>query len=114
MLGIGYLLRYPTTKVIDFSGVSDESWLIFFASDALHLIAFGILSILIFLYLSERFKLRFGFILAAASIAIIFFTPYIIVAKVNKLQELTDDAEASIVTLETFLPVKVAISLDHG
>jgi uncharacterized membrane protein len=78
LLGIGYLLRYPTAKVIDFSGVTEESWLIFFASDALHLIAFGILFLLIFLYLSEKIKLRFGFILATASIAVIFITPYII------------------------------------
>jgi len=42
------------------------------------------------------------------------FTPYIIVAKVNKLEDLTDDAEASVVTIDTFLPVDVAVSLDHG
>jgi hypothetical protein len=42
------------------------------------------------------------------------FTPYIIVAKVNNLEDLTDDAEAAVVTLEVFLPVDVAISLDHG
>jgi len=42
------------------------------------------------------------------------FTPYIIVAKVNKLEDLTDDAEASVVTIKAFLPVDVAISLDHG
>jgi hypothetical protein len=42
------------------------------------------------------------------------FTPYVIVAKVNKLEDLTDDAEASVVTFEAFLPVDVAVSLDHG
>jgi len=42
------------------------------------------------------------------------FTPYIIVAKVNELEDLTDDTEASVVTIEPFLPVDVAISLDHG
>jgi hypothetical protein len=42
------------------------------------------------------------------------FTPYIIVAKVNNLDDLTDDAEASVVTLRTLLPVDVSVSLDHG
>jgi len=42
------------------------------------------------------------------------FTPYIIVAKVNKLEDVNDDAEASVVRIETGLPVDVAISHDHG
>lgn len=42
------------------------------------------------------------------------FTPYIIVAKVNDLDEADDDAEASVVTMETLLPVELSVSLDHG
>ncbi len=42
------------------------------------------------------------------------FTPYIIVAKVNGLDDPDDDAEASVVTLETALPVALAVSRDHG
>ena len=42
------------------------------------------------------------------------FTPYIIVAKVNELDEVNDDTEASVVTMETLLPVDVSVSLDHG
>jgi hypothetical protein len=42
------------------------------------------------------------------------FTPYIIVAKVNDLDDPNDDAEASVVTLETALPVALAVSPDHG
>jgi hypothetical protein len=42
------------------------------------------------------------------------FTPYIIVAKVNNLDDPGDDAEASVVSLETALPVAVAVSLDQG
>jgi hypothetical protein len=42
------------------------------------------------------------------------FTPYIIVAKVNGLDDPNDDAEASVVTLEATLPVALAVSLDHG
>ena len=42
------------------------------------------------------------------------FTPYIVVAKINDIDDPSDDAEASVVTLETGLPVKMAVSLDHG
>ncbi len=42
------------------------------------------------------------------------FTPYIIVAKVNDLDDPDDDTEASVVTLEAVLPVDLAVSLDHG
>jgi hypothetical protein len=42
------------------------------------------------------------------------FTPYIIVAKINDLEDLTDDTEASVVTIESFLPVDAAVSLDNG
>ena len=42
------------------------------------------------------------------------FTPYIIVAKVNDLDNVADDTEASMVTLEAALPVTLALSVDHG
>jgi len=42
------------------------------------------------------------------------FTPYIIVAKINELDDPNDDAEASVVTLEPLLPVDLFVSLDHG
>ena len=42
------------------------------------------------------------------------FTPYIIVARINDLDDPNDDTEASVVTLEAALPVEVAVSLDRG
>jgi hypothetical protein len=42
------------------------------------------------------------------------FTPYIIVAKINDIEDLTDDSQASVVTVEAFLPFDAAVSLDHG
>jgi hypothetical protein len=42
------------------------------------------------------------------------FTPYIIVAKINDPDDLNDDTEASIVTIESFLPIKAEVSLDNG
>jgi len=42
------------------------------------------------------------------------FTPYIIVAKVNDLNDVNDDTEASVVTLNAGLPTDLLVSLDHG
>jgi len=42
------------------------------------------------------------------------FTPYIIVAKINDLEDLNDDTEASVVTIESFLTVNTEVSLDNG
>lgn len=56
LLGTGYLLRYPTHRIFDFSNVSEKQMLIFFNVDALHLIAFGILFIILFRYTAEKFK----------------------------------------------------------
>lgn len=42
------------------------------------------------------------------------FTPYIIVAKINSLDDPNDDTEASVVTVEAAVPLDLAVSLDHG
>jgi hypothetical protein len=42
------------------------------------------------------------------------FTPYIIVPKINDLDDSEDDGEASVVTLKGKLPIKVLVSPDHG
>lgn len=42
------------------------------------------------------------------------FTPYIIVAKINDLNNLNDDTEASVVTLKAGSPIDLFVSLDHG
>lgn len=53
----GYLLRYPSHRVVEFSEVSNDQWLTFFTVDALHLIGFGILLVLILAFIAEKFKL---------------------------------------------------------
>lgn len=53
---IGYLLRYPTHTFFDFSLVSRQQWLTFFTVDALHLIGFGLLFILILAFIAEKYK----------------------------------------------------------
>jgi hypothetical protein len=52
--------------------------------------------------------------LGGAEVVFEVFTPYIIVAKINDLDDPNDDAEASVVTVDAALSVDLAVSLDHG
>jgi len=77
LLGIGYLLRYPTYKIFDFSDVTEKQWLIFFSVDALHLIAFGILFVLILAFIAEKTKLKDWFIFSAGGLFFILLYPLV-------------------------------------
>uniref|UniRef100_A0A7V3E761 DUF1624 domain-containing protein n=1 Tax=Ignavibacterium album TaxID=591197 RepID=A0A7V3E761_9BACT len=54
---LGYLLRYPTYKIFDFSDVTKQQLDTFFAVDVLQLIGFGLLFLMISAYISEKLKL---------------------------------------------------------
>ena len=54
---LAYFLRFPTYRIFDYSSVTPEQWAQFFVVDTLHLIAFGLLFVMIFTYLSEKFKI---------------------------------------------------------
>ncbi len=71
LIGLGYLLRYPTYTLINFSNIEPLQWRIFFAVDTLHLIGFGILFILLISILAEKLKLNKIF--ALGSFALLFF-----------------------------------------
>jgi uncharacterized membrane protein len=71
LIFIGYLLRYPTWSLVDFSNVSEYSWNIFFAVDVLHLIGFSLFILLFLFYLSEKLKLN-DYILLSLSALLIF------------------------------------------
>ncbi len=73
LLFIGYMLRYPTATLINFSEVTDLQWRVFFTVDVLHLIGFGILFVLIFAYISEKTKVGDYFVFIAG--ALLFFLP---------------------------------------
>jgi len=68
---LGYLLRYPTATIFDFSEVTGQQMKIFFAVDVLQLIGIGILFILIFAFLAEKFKI--SDYISFSSGAVIFF-----------------------------------------
>jgi len=79
LLTLAYLLRYPTYKIFDYSDVTSAQWGIFFTVDTLHLIAFGLLFIMLFIYISEKLKIDdIPFLIFGAALFVIlqiFFEP---------------------------------------
>ncbi|AFN73629.1 Hypothetical protein MROS_0386 [Melioribacter roseus P3M-2] len=73
---IGYMLRFPTHSFVDFQYVSLKQWYIFFASDALHLIGFGLLFILILEYFSEILKVNSYIMFLSAALFFFIIYPY--------------------------------------
>jgi len=58
LLALGYLLRYPTATIFDFSHVTQEQWNIFMAVDVLQCIGMGIFFLIICAWISEKFNLN--------------------------------------------------------
>ncbi len=58
LIALGYLLRYPTATVVDFSQVTPEQWQIFITVDVLHCIGLGIFFLMIFAWIAEKFNLN--------------------------------------------------------
>lgn len=94
---LGYLLRFPTPKMFDFSEVTHDQWLTFFTVDALHLIGFGLLFILCLGYLAEKYKLNDYIIFSFGSL--FFFSLFLITEKIN---------------WANFLPIPFAAYFYHG
>jgi len=84
LVGLGYLLRYPTSLIIDFSNVSEKSWNIFFAIDVLHLIGFGILFLLICAFIAEKIKLPDYIVFSITGLS--FFLLYPVFAGINWIE----------------------------
>ncbi len=80
LVGLGYLLRYPSHRIIYFSHVSERGWQIFYAVDALHLIGFGILFIVLLRLLADLFKIESRWFYAVSALTILAVTPFIVTA----------------------------------
>ena len=76
LLLIGYLLRFPTARIFDFRWVSEKSWLIFYSVDALHLIGFGILSLVLLFRIAEKLSLKPHYIFLFVTFVIFFIYPW--------------------------------------
>ncbi|MCH7723509.1 MAG: DUF1624 domain-containing protein [Bacteroidetes bacterium] len=76
LIFLGYLIRYPTWTIFDFSQVSDYLMGVFLGVDVLHLIGFGLLALLTLLYLSEKFNLNDYITFSIAALIIFLVSPY--------------------------------------
>jgi uncharacterized membrane protein len=81
LVSLGYLLRYPTSSIIDFSNVSEKSLNIFFAVDVLQLIGFGILILITCAFIAEKLKL--SDYLVFSLIGVLFFLMYPLFDKID-------------------------------
>ena len=76
LVGFGYLLRYPTATLVDFSSVTEQSWKVFFAVDVLQLIGFGVLFLVMSAYIAERTKLPDYVVFTVIGFSFIFLFPF--------------------------------------
>jgi uncharacterized membrane protein len=81
---IGYLLRYPTFTIFDFSEVTQNRLNIFFAVDVLQLIGFGLLFVVISAYIAEKLKLSDTIVFTFFALFFFLTTPFF--AKINWLE----------------------------
>ncbi len=84
LIFLGYMLRYPTPTIVNFSNVGPEQWKIFFAVDVLQLIGFGILFTIICAYIAEKLKLSDYMVFSGA--ALILFIASVFTDGINWLQ----------------------------
>jgi len=78
LLIIGYLLNYPTLRIFDFADATSIQWLKFYSVDALHLIAFGILSLLLIRYISYLTGINEFALHLSAAFVVLMLTPYVL------------------------------------
>ena len=81
LVALGYLLRYPTATIVDFSQVTHEQWQIFMAVDVLQSIGMGIFFLIICAYVAEKFNLSDYVVFSIG--AVIFFLLHPVFATIN-------------------------------
>ncbi len=72
---LGYMMRYPTERLFNFSNVSPEQWQTFFAVDVLQLIGFGILFLMLSIMLAGKLKINTYYILIFVSLLFVGLNP---------------------------------------
>ena len=97
LIFLGYVLRYPTWKIFDFSEVTTEQWQSFIAVDVLQLIGFSLLILLAILFLSEKIKLHFTTSFFICSAFIFLISPF-----------------TELVNWNSFLPTPIASYMFRG
>jgi uncharacterized membrane protein len=72
---LGYVLKYPTREIFNFSNISDDRWQIFFNVDVLQLIGCGIMAIMFLNLIAEWTKLKDIWIFGIGALACIVLFP---------------------------------------
>lgn len=75
LIGLGYLMRYPTPSLVYFNNVTSVQWDVFFVVDVLQLIGFGLLYIMLLAYIAEKLKLSDYIVFITGVLVIIFLYP---------------------------------------
>ena len=77
LIFIGYMLKYPTWTLFDFSQVTTERWNLFISVDVLQLIGVSLHILLAILYVTEKLNLNYTATFTIISILIFLFSPSI-------------------------------------
>ncbi len=77
LVGLGYLLRYPTYKIFDFNNVTPDRWNTFFAVDVLQLIGFGLMFVMLCAFVAEKIRLNDTVVFSIVTILFFISTPFI-------------------------------------
>ena len=77
LLLIAYFLRFPTFKVSQLGNISERQWNIFYSVDVLHLIAVGLVSIILISSITQRIKLNTLFTFGAVAIVVFGLSFYV-------------------------------------
>ncbi|HSD63524.1 MAG TPA: heparan-alpha-glucosaminide N-acetyltransferase domain-containing protein [Ignavibacteriaceae bacterium] len=75
LVALGYILRYPTATVVDFSQVTADQWKIFLAVDVLQCIGMGILFLLICAYIAEKLNVNDYLVFAVGALFFFLLSP---------------------------------------
>ncbi len=77
LIFLGYLLKYPTWTIFDFSEVTVEKWQLFISADVLQLIGFSLLILLLILFIAEKFNLNYTATFIAITTILFIASPFI-------------------------------------
>ena len=77
LIFLGYMLKYPTWKIFDFSEVTPDKWELFISVDVLQLIGISLFLLLLFLFVAEKMRLNFTAIFITVSTVIFLSSPFI-------------------------------------
>lgn len=72
---LGYMMRFPSANIFNFSHVTPDQWRTFLAVDVLQLIGFGILFLMVFIFISEKLKISSYVILSIGTLLFIGLFP---------------------------------------